>query len=99
MSTEAAGVMCCANCGIAGVDEIQLEKCNGCDLVKYCGDKCREEHREQHQMECKKRAKELHDDGLFTQPDGTDMGECPLCFLPMPLDESKHCFMSCLLLK
>ena len=47
--TEAAEAdVCCANCGIAGVDDIKLEECNDCDLVKYCSDKCREEHREQH---------------------------------------------------
>ncbi len=90
-----AYVMCCANCGIAGVDEIKLEECHGCDLVKYCSDKCREEHREQHQQECKRRANELHDKRLFTQPDRTHKGECPICFLPMPLDESKHCFSPC----
>ena len=42
----------CANCGIAEVDDIELEECDGCDLVKYCSDKCREEHREQHDEEC-----------------------------------------------
>jgi hypothetical protein len=53
----------CANCGIAEVDNIKLKiLCEGgCDLVKYCGDKCREEHREQHHEECKKRANELHE--------------------------------------
>ena len=39
----------CANCGIAGVDNIKLEDCDGCDLVKYCSDGCRELHREQHE--------------------------------------------------
>ena len=36
----------CANCGIAAVDDIKLEECTDCDLVKYCSDKCREDHRE-----------------------------------------------------
>ena len=85
----------CANCGIAQVDEIKLEDCGGCDLVKYCGDKCKEEHREQHEEDCKRRAKKLHDDDLFTQPDGTHLGECPICFLPMPLDPKKSCYRSC----
>ena len=41
----------CANCGIAEVDEIKLDECTDCDLVKYCGDKCRDEHREEHEEE------------------------------------------------
>ena len=87
--------VCCANCGAAEIDDIKLEECNGCDLVKYCSDKCREEHREQHQEECKNRAKELHDKKLFTQPDETHLGECPLCFLPLPLDPEKSMFRTC----
>ena len=85
----------CAWCGIAAVDNITLEDCDGCDLVKYCGDKCREEHRERHDEECKRRAQQLHDKKLFRQPDGTHLGECPLCFLPMPLHPSKSTFKSC----
>ena len=88
-------LVCCANCGVAEVDEIKLEDCDGCDLVKYCGDNCKEVHREQHEEECKKRAKELHDKKIFTPPDGSHYGECPLCFLPMPLDTEKTTFKSC----
>lgn len=41
--------MRCASCGIAAVDDVKLKDCNGgCDLVKYCGDDCQENHREQH---------------------------------------------------
>jgi hypothetical protein len=78
--------LCCANCGIAGVDDVKLEECNDCDLVKYCSDDCREEHREEHDEECKKRQAELYDKKIFTQPDETHLGECPLCFLPLPID-------------
>ena len=85
--------VCCANCGAAEIDDIKLEECDGCDLVKYCSDKCCEEHREQHEESCKRRAKELHDRKLFTQPDRTD--ECPICFLPMPLDAAKSTFWPC----
>ena len=92
---EEAVDACCANCGIAEVDDIKLKDCDGCDLVKYCGDKCREEHREQHEEDCKTRAQELHDDDLFTQPYGSHLGECPLCFLPMPLDPTKCAYYSC----
>src|SRR6056300_134398 len=78
----------CASCGIAEVDNVKLKKCT-CELVSYCSDECREEHREQHEEECKKRVKELHDKKLFTQPDSSCFGECPICFLPMPLDNEK----------
>ena len=62
----------CACCGIAAVDDIKLKDCDGgCDLVKYCGDGCQENHREQHEEECNKRKAELHDKELFTQPDIT----------------------------
>ena len=54
--------VCCASCGIAEVDDIKLKECNGgCDLVKYCNDICSENHREQHDEECKKRKAELRD--------------------------------------
>jgi hypothetical protein len=96
MKKEAAEAdVCCANCGIAGVDDVKLEDCDGCDLVKYCSDKCRENHREQHEEECKNRMRELHDKELFTQPKETHLGECPLCFLPMPLHPKKSLFYTC----
>jgi hypothetical protein len=98
MSAEAeatGAVMCCANCGIAGVDEIKLEECQDCDLVSYCSDKCKDMHREQHCEECKIRAAKLHDKRLFTQPDRNHLGECPICFLPMPLEKRRSVFNSC----
>jgi hypothetical protein len=58
---------CCANCGIAEVDDVVLEECGACKLVRYCSDKCREEHRDKHEEECKK----WHDEVLFTQPNGS----------------------------
>ena len=87
--------VCCANCGAAEVDDIKLEECDDCDLVKYCSDGCRELHRELHEEECTRRAKVLHDRELFTQPDETHLGECPLCFLPMPLDKQKSSYYAC----
>jgi tetratricopeptide (TPR) repeat protein len=92
---ETEADICCANCGIAGVDDITLQECNDCDLVKYCGDKCQKNHREQHEEECNKRKASLHDRKLFTQPDETHRGECPLCFLPMPIDPRKFAFYAC----
>ena len=93
---KAGGVLCgvaevseqadevCASCGIAEVDNVKLKKCT-CELVKYCSDGCRDKHREQHNEECKKRMAKIRDKILFTQPDSSHYGECPICFLPLPL--------------
>jgi tetratricopeptide (TPR) repeat protein len=81
----------CDNCGIAEVDDVVLEECDACKLVRYCSDKCREEHREKHEEECKKR----HDEVLFTQPDGSSYGDCSICLLPLPLDLTKSLLLSC----
>ena len=89
MSTklEEAGdnLMCCASCGIAGVDDMKLKKCTACHLVRYCSVKCQKEHRPKHKKVCKKRAAELRDEILFKQPDGSDLGDCPICCLPLRL--------------
>ncbi|MCP4744814.1 MAG: zinc finger MYND domain-containing protein, partial [Desulfobacteraceae bacterium] len=95
MSSKSDEDEVCACCGIAAVDDVKLEDCNGgCDLVKYCSDKCQENHREQHEEECKNRKAELPDKELFEQPDGTYLGECPICFLPLPLHPKKSRFHS-----
>ena len=86
---EAEADEVCANCGKAAVDEIKLKKCGGCDLVKYCSVDCQRNHRPQHKRACKKRMAELRDDKLFQQPDESDLGECPICCLPLPLDLTK----------
>ncbi len=86
----------CAYCGIAAIDDVKLKDCgDGCDLVKYCSDDCQQNHREQHEQECNKRKAELHDKELFTQPDISHWGECPICFLPLPLHPSKSTLMGC----
>jgi hypothetical protein len=88
-------MMCCASCGEAAVDDVKLKKC-ACDLVKYCSDGCRELHRPQHKKACKKRMAEIRDDKLFTQNEGgCHYGECPICCLPLPIDESKSGINSC----
>ena len=86
---------CCASCGIAGIDDLKLKKCNGCYLVRYCGIKCQRDHWRQHKKECKKRAAELRDELLFKQPEGTHWGDCPICCLPLPLDAAKSSMMVC----
>ncbi|KAK1735455.1 zf-MYND and TPR domain-containing protein [Skeletonema marinoi] len=94
-----AGVMmmmsCCASCGIAERDEIKLRECATCDLVRYCGDKCQENHTAQHERACMKRAVELRDEILFKQPESSYLADCPICCLPMPLDLSKSIVAVC----
>ena len=85
----------CASCGIAEVDEVNLKECTACDLVRYCSDECQKNHKSQHEEACKKRAAELRDELLFKQPESTNLGDCPICCLPMPLDLSKSCIMMC----
>eukprot|EP00984_Skeletonema_dohrnii_P020461 scaffold9984_cov148-Skeletonema_dohrnii-CCMP3373.AAC.12 len=87
--------MVCASCGIAEVDEIKLTECNDCDLVRYCSDKCQKEHRPQHKATCKERAAELRDEILFRQPESTHLGDCPICFLPLPTDLKQYMAQSC----
>ena len=87
--------VCCANCGKAEVDDVKLKKCGGCGLVKYCSIECQKNHWPQHKRECKKKSREIREDTLFTQPDESHLGECPICCLPLPLDESKSAINSC----
>jgi len=101
MNSEAAAaekMICCASCGTAGVDDVKLKDCDGgCDLVKYCSDECQEDHKDNHGEECKKKMIELRDNDLFTPPEGSHLGECPICCLPLPLPivASKSTFMGC----
>eukprot|EP00577_Skeletonema_sp_RCC1716_P020426 CAMPEP_0113429262 /NCGR_PEP_ID=MMETSP0013_2-20120614/32349_1 /TAXON_ID=2843 ORGANISM="Skeletonema costatum, Strain 1716" /NCGR_SAMPLE_ID=MMETSP0013_2 /ASSEMBLY_ACC=CAM_ASM_000158 /LENGTH=303 /DNA_ID=CAMNT_0000317959 /DNA_START=31 /DNA_END=942 /DNA_ORIENTATION=- /assembly_acc=CAM_ASM_000158 len=88
-------MMCCAACGVAEVDDTKLKKCNGCYLVKYCGVKCQRNHRPQHKRECKKRAAELRDEILFKQNESSDLGDCPICCLPLSNDDDKSILMGC----
>eukprot|EP00984_Skeletonema_dohrnii_P029877 scaffold20823_cov101-Skeletonema_dohrnii-CCMP3373.AAC.1 len=87
--------MCCASCGVAEVDEIELMECSACDLVRYCSDKCQKNHKSQHTEACKKRAAELRDELLFKQPESTHLGDCPICYLPLQLDPEKSFMMAC----
>eukprot|EP00577_Skeletonema_sp_RCC1716_P019894 CAMPEP_0113424072 /NCGR_PEP_ID=MMETSP0013_2-20120614/29387_1 /TAXON_ID=2843 ORGANISM="Skeletonema costatum, Strain 1716" /NCGR_SAMPLE_ID=MMETSP0013_2 /ASSEMBLY_ACC=CAM_ASM_000158 /LENGTH=307 /DNA_ID=CAMNT_0000312035 /DNA_START=15 /DNA_END=938 /DNA_ORIENTATION=+ /assembly_acc=CAM_ASM_000158 len=86
---------CCASCGTAEGDEIKLKKCNGCHLVRYCSVKCQREHRPKHKRACKERAAELRDEILFKQPEGSHLGDCPICCLPMPLDRNVSTLQTC----
>ncbi len=86
----------CASCGKAevAVDDTKLKKC-ACNLVKYCSVDCQKNHRPQHKKACKKRMAAIRDDQLFTQPGESDLGDCPICCLPLPLDRKKSKMNSC----
>jgi len=88
-------MMCCAACGNTEVDDIKLKKCTACYLVKYCSVECQRNHRPQHKNECKKRAAELRDEILFKQPESRDLGDCPICCLPLPIDPTKSMLIAC----
>ncbi len=85
----------CASCGVAEVDDIKLEECGDCDLARYCSDECQQEHKPKHEDACKKRAAELRDELLFRQPESTHLGDCPICFLPLPIDTLKFNMTTC----
>ena len=95
MSANEVDDAVCASCGIAEVDEIKLKKCAVCESVRYCSDECERDHRQQHEGECEKRAAELRDEILFKQPESSCYGDCPICFVPLPLDQSKSTLMGC----
>mmetsp|Transcript_2930 Transcript_2930/g.4289 ORF Transcript_2930/g.4289 Transcript_2930/m.4289 type:complete len:300 (-) Transcript_2930:164-1063(-) len=93
---ESDDMMYCASCGIGQVDDVKkLKDCSACKLVKYCGVKCQKEHRPQHKRACKQRAAELRDEILFKQPESSHWGDCPICCLPLPLDQRKIAMTGC----
>lgn len=95
-SGKADDMSCCASCGIAKVDDVQLTACAAdCNLVRYCSVTCQRDHRSQHEAMCKKRVAELRDDLLFAQPERCHLGDCPICFLPLALPSNQHVITSC----
>ena len=90
MASTKADTIKCAACGKEGGDS--LKACTACKLVKYCNRDCQIAHRPLHKKICKKRAAELHDEALFKEPPPL---ECPICFLPLPLEPTRITFKSC----
>jgi hypothetical protein len=86
---------CCASCGVAEVDDVKLKECTKCDLVRYCSIGCEQEDKLHHEEDCNKRAAELRDEILFMQPESTHRGDCPICFIPLPLDLDKSIMQTC----
>ena len=90
-----AQMMWCASCGKSGVYDVKLKPCDGCDLVYYCSVICQEDHRSEHDAKCKERvAKLLREEILFRQPE-CYLGDCPICLLPLPLEEEKKAYYDC----
>ena len=83
----------CANCGKGEEVGMSLKVCTACKLVKYCSRECQIAHRSQHKRECKKRAKELHDEKLFKQPPPLD--DCPICMIRLPILGNGRVYMAC----
>eukprot|EP00984_Skeletonema_dohrnii_P003597 scaffold1220_cov104-Skeletonema_dohrnii-CCMP3373.AAC.2 len=94
-SEEQDNMRLCAACGIAEVDDIKLKGCAACDLVRYCGDTCQQDHMPQHMSACKKRAAELRDEILFKQPESSHHGDCPICCIPLPIDAQQSTMSLC----
>ena len=83
----------CANCGKGEESSGDLKACTACKLVKYCNRECQIAHRPLHKKACKKRVAELHDEALFKEH--PPMDDCPICFLPLPVDTGQITFNSC----
>ncbi len=91
-----ARMMCCASCGLSELDDVKLKECPACDLVRYCSDNCQWDHRPKHEEICNERAAELRDEILFRQPaESLHDGDCPICFLPLPIDAEESSMMPC----
>ena len=94
--TGAVDKCCCASCGTSELDDgVKLKPCHRCDLVKYCSDACQRNHRPKHKKACKKRAAELRDEILFRQPEYTHMGDCPICSVPLPVNDTSGLYSCC----
>ena len=83
----------CANCGKGEEAGSNLKTCTACRLVKYCSRDCQAAHRPQHKKDCKKKAKELHDEKLFEQP--PPLEDCPLCMIRLPTLGNGQTYKAC----
>jgi len=92
-TSELDKMSACANCGKGEEAAINLKACTACKLVKYCSRECQIAHRPQHKKECKRRAKELHDEKLFKQPPPIE--DCPICMIRLPMLGSGRVYMAC----
>jgi len=94
----------CANCGKEDAKNI----CNKCKQVKYCNAVCKKVHKKKHKKDCEEYvrlatekhneelriAAELHDIELFKPPPQL-FGDCPICFVRLPLLMTGSKYMTC----
>ena len=88
-SEEVIQQQTCAACGKQGSN---LNICNKCKSVTYCNAACKKKHRKKHKKACERRVSQLHDEALFKD---IEPEECPICFLPMPIETDASTFKSC----
>ena len=84
----------CANCGRGEAEYRTLRTCAACKMVKYCNRECQIAHRPQHKGPCKRRAAELYEEQLFSQPP-SEHGDCPICMIRIPTIPSGYKYKSC----
>ena len=70
-----------------------MNTCNRCKMAVYCNAVCKKKHKSKHKKKCDGRVAELHDEKLFRVPPPRE--DCPICFLPLPLDVGQTEFKSC----
>ena len=85
----------CANCDKAAADGIKLKVCTACKFVRYCSVDCQKSHWPLHKKACKKRVRDMRDNQLFSQPEMSHLGECPICCLPHSIDQTKLTMNTC----
>ena len=110
MRTDGTDVVAvCANCGKEGSDVNNA--CNKCKQVKYCNAVCKKVHKKKHKKDCEEHirlasehAAKLRDKELFKQPPPEEdlfkqpppqLGDCPICFLRMPILNTGSRYMTC----
>ena len=54
----------------------------------------KKKHRSKHKRQCERRVAELHDKALFKEPP-PQHGDCPICFIRLPIMGSGRRYMSC----
>ena len=91
LSKNENDVSVCANCGKEGSN---LNICNKCKEATYCNAACKKKHRKQHKKQCERRVAELHDEALCKEPP-PEYGDCPICFLRLPIMASGRTYMAC----
>ena len=84
-------VSTCANCGNEGSN---LNICNKCKEATYCNAACKKKHRPKHKKQCERCVAELNDVALFKEPP-PQYGDCPICFLRLPIMGSGRRYVSC----